>query len=117
MHRAGGQDAVIRGAGGTPVTGDLIADSVDAWPSGWPVTTPSSSAPARTAPAPTRRPRSTVADWRRPRRRRAAGVRRFVLVSVFMDALRDRPRSEGFEHYMAVKRAADVTWPAPTSTG
>ena len=28
MHRAGGQDAVIRGAGGTPVTGDLIEDSV-----------------------------------------------------------------------------------------
>src|SRR3989337_807043 len=28
MHRASGQDAVIRGAGGTPVTGDLIEDSV-----------------------------------------------------------------------------------------
>jgi uncharacterized protein YbjT (DUF2867 family) len=37
----------------------------------------------------------------------ASGVRRFVLVSVFMDALRERPRSEGFEHYMRVKRAAD----------
>lgn len=37
-----------------------------------------------------------------------AGVRRFVLVSVFMDALRAQPRSEGFEHYMKVKRAADT---------
>ena len=25
-----------------------------------------------------------------------------------MDALREQPRSEGFEHYMKVKRAADV---------
>jgi len=38
----------------------------------------------------------------------AAGIRRFVLVSVFMDALRDQPRSRGFEHYMAVKREADA---------
>jgi uncharacterized protein YbjT (DUF2867 family) len=43
-----------------------------------------------------------------------AGVRRFVLVSVFMDAARDRPRSEGFEHYMSVKRAADVQLAAST---
>ncbi len=37
-----------------------------------------------------------------------AGITRFLLVSVFMDALRDGPRSDGFEHYMAIKRAADV---------
>ena len=37
-----------------------------------------------------------------------AGIRRFVLVSVFMDAGRARDRSEGFERYMAVKRSADV---------
>lgn len=36
------------------------------------------------------------------------GIRRFVLVSVFMDAGRARERSERFEHYMAVKRRADV---------
>ena len=29
MHRAGGQDHVIRAAGGDPVVGDLVADSVD----------------------------------------------------------------------------------------
>lgn len=39
----------------------------------------------------------------------AAGVRRFALVSVYMDALRgDESPGEGFERYMAAKRAADV---------
>ncbi|GAA0493632.1 NAD-dependent dehydratase [Paractinoplanes deccanensis] len=37
-----------------------------------------------------------------------AGVRRFVLVSVFPDAGRARQRTEGFEHYMRVKKRADV---------
>lgn len=38
-----------------------------------------------------------------------AGVDRFVLVSVFMDAWRgDQSPGEGFEHYMAAKRVADV---------
>lgn len=37
------------------------------------------------------------------------GVRRFVLVSVFMDAWRgDESPGEGFERYMAAKRRADV---------
>ena len=38
----------------------------------------------------------------------ADGVSRFVLVSVFPDALRDGERREAFEHYMRVKKAADV---------
>ena len=38
----------------------------------------------------------------------AADVRRFILVSVFPEAWRERPRSEGFEHYLAVKKQADV---------
>ena len=37
-----------------------------------------------------------------------AGVKRFYLVSVVPDAGRDRPRDEGFEHYMAEKKRADV---------
>lgn len=37
-----------------------------------------------------------------------AGVRRFVLVSVFPDAWRDRRMPESFEHYMAVKRRAEA---------
>jgi uncharacterized protein YbjT (DUF2867 family) len=38
----------------------------------------------------------------------AAGVRRFVLVSVFMDAGRGGQVSDTFENYMRVKRASDV---------
>ncbi|WP_197375994.1 SDR family oxidoreductase [Mycolicibacterium baixiangningiae] len=38
----------------------------------------------------------------------AADVRRFILVSAFPEAWRERPRSEGFEHYLAVKKQADV---------
>lgn len=38
---------------------------------------------------------------------KANDIRRVYLVSAFMDAGRDMPRSDGFEHYMAVKRKAD----------
>jgi len=37
-----------------------------------------------------------------------AGIKRFILVSVFPDALRGGPVSEGFENYIAVKRRAEV---------
>ncbi|MEO9340454.1 SDR family oxidoreductase [Mesorhizobium sp. SB112] len=37
-----------------------------------------------------------------------AGVKRFLLVSVFPDALRDGERNEGFENYMRVKKQSDV---------
>jgi uncharacterized protein YbjT (DUF2867 family) len=37
-----------------------------------------------------------------------AGASRFVLVSVFPDALRGGEKSEAFEHYMRVKKTADV---------
>jgi uncharacterized protein YbjT (DUF2867 family) len=37
-----------------------------------------------------------------------AGIKRFILVSVFPDALRDEETSEGFENYIAVKKRADV---------
>ena len=37
-----------------------------------------------------------------------SGVRRFILVSVFPDALRGSPLSEGFENYIAVKKRADA---------
>jgi uncharacterized protein YbjT (DUF2867 family) len=38
----------------------------------------------------------------------AAGVRRFLLISAFPDAWRDHRMPPDFEHYMKVKRAADV---------
>jgi uncharacterized protein YbjT (DUF2867 family) len=37
-----------------------------------------------------------------------AGITRFLLVSVFPDAGRRRERDAGFEHYIAVKKRADV---------
>jgi uncharacterized protein YbjT (DUF2867 family) len=37
-----------------------------------------------------------------------AGIRRFILVSVFPDALRDKERSAGFENYISVKKRSDV---------
>ena len=38
----------------------------------------------------------------------AAGVSRFLLVSAFLDAWRDRRMPPEFEHYMKIKRQADV---------
>ena len=109
MHRAGGQDSVIRDAGGTPVVGDLIGDSVTALAgllAGHDAVVFSAGAHG------TGLDQTTAIDGRGLEKAveaaAAAGVRRFVLVSVVMDAGRDQPRSEGFEHYMAVKRAADV---------
>lgn len=37
-----------------------------------------------------------------------AGVQRFLLVSVFPDALRDGDRKSDFETYIRIKKAADV---------
>ena len=37
-----------------------------------------------------------------------AGIQRFILVSVFPDAWRERHMDESFEHYIAVKKKADV---------
>lgn len=109
MHRADGQDAVIRAAGGTPVTGDLIADPVDALTE----RIAGSDAVVFSAGAHgTGADKTSAIDGdgliKAASAASAAGVRRFVLVSVFMDAGRDRPRATGFEHYMAVKRQADV---------
>ncbi len=109
MHRAGGQDAVIRGAGGTPVAGDLIEDSVATLAerlAGHDAIVFSAGAHGTGAEM------TSAIDGRGLKKAAdaavACGVRRFVLVSVFMDALREQPRSEGFEHYMKVKRAADT---------
>jgi len=109
MHRAGGQDSVIRNAGGTPIVGDLVADTVATLAerlAGHDAVVFSAGAHGTGAD------QTTAIDGRGLEKAAdaaaAAGVHRFVLVSVFMDALRDKPRSHGFEHYMSVKRAADV---------
>lgn len=109
MHRAGGQDAVIRDAGATPVTGDLVADAVEVLAEGM----AGHDAVVFSAGAHgTGADQTTAIDGRGLEKAAdaalLAGVRRFVLVSVFMDAGRGGERSEGFEHYMTVKRGADT---------
>lgn len=110
MHRSADQAAALRGVGASPVQGDLTADQVETLASrmaghdavvfaagagggGEQLTTAIDEEGAiKTVDAAV-----------------AAGVRRFVLVSVFMDASRgtDSPGA-GFEHYMSAKRAADA---------
>lgn len=109
MYRTPGQDAVIRGAGGTPILGNLVSDPADTLAeslAGHDAVIFSAGAHGTGADM------TTAIDGRGLEKAvdaaLTAGVKRFVLVSVFMDALRDQPRSEGFEHYMAVKRQADT---------
>ena len=109
MHRSPEQAQTIRDTGATPVGGDLITDSVERFRerlAGHDAVVFSAGAHG------TGMDKTTAIDGDGLRKAveaaTAAGVRRFVLVSVFMDALRDKQRSEGFEHYMTVKRSADV---------
>lgn len=109
MHRAGGQSEVIRSAGATPIAGDLIADSVAdlaSKMSGHDVVVFSAGAHG------TGMEKTTAIDGvgleKSVAAAHEAGVRRLVLVSAFPEAGRGRTSSEGFEHYMKVKKAADV---------
>jgi nucleoside-diphosphate-sugar epimerase len=109
MHRGPAQGETVRAAGGTPVIGDLIADSVDDLAGkmrGHDAVVFSAGAHG------TGQDKTTLIDGRGLQKAAdaaaLAGVARFVLVSVFPDALRDGTRSEGFEHYIKVKKTADV---------
>ena len=109
MHRSPDQADVVRAAGGTPVTGDLIADSVDELArrlAGHDAVVFSAGAHG------TGLDKTTLIDGagleKAADAAATAGVRRFLLVSVFPDAGRGRQVSEGFEHYMRVKKTADV---------
>jgi len=109
MHRAPEQADVVRAAGATPMTGDLIADSLDELArrlAGHDAVVFSAGAHG-TGPD-----RTTLVDGvgleKAADAADAAGIRRFLLVSVFPDAGRGRQVSEGFEHYMRVKKTADV---------
>jgi uncharacterized protein YbjT (DUF2867 family) len=109
MHRRPEQGAVIAAAGGTPVAGDLIADSVDelaAKMAGSEAVVFSAGAHG------TGTELTTLIDGRGLEKAadaaRRAGAGRFVLVSAFPESGRGAAVSEGFEHYMRVKKAADV---------
>lgn len=109
MHRRPGQAGVIAEAGATPMAGDLIADRPEVLAErlrGHDAVVFSAGAHG------TGMDQTTLIDGRGLERTAAAaalaGVRRVVLVSAFPDAGRGGPPREGFEHYMRVKKAADV---------
>jgi nucleoside-diphosphate-sugar epimerase len=109
MHRGPAQAETVREVGGLAVIGDLIADSVDELAQkmrGHDAVVFSAGARG------TGTDKTTLIDGKGLEKAAdaaaLAGVARFVLVSVFPDALRDGQRSEGFEHYIKVKKTADV---------
>lgn len=109
MHRAPTQADTVRSAGATPVSGDLIADSVDALAEkirGHDAVVFSAGAHG------TGMDKTSAIDGEGLVKTAAAasraGVSRLLLVSVFPEAGRDRETSEGFEHYMKVKKTADA---------
>jgi uncharacterized protein YbjT (DUF2867 family) len=109
MHRRPDQVDTVRGSGATPLTGDLINDSVQVLAqkiSGHDAVVFSAGAHG------TGMDQTTAIDGTGARKAAdaavLAGVPRFVLVSVFPDALRDQEPSEAFEHYMKTKKTADV---------
>ncbi|MCO1581912.1 NAD(P)H-binding protein [Crossiella sp. SN42] len=109
MHRAPTQRETVREAGGLPVIGDLIADSVDELAQkmrGHDAVVFSAGAHG------TGMDKTTLIDGKGLQKAAGAaalaGVPRFVLVSVFPDALRGGQGGEGFEHYAKVKKSADV---------
>ncbi|MBO0854525.1 MAG: NAD(P)H-binding protein [Nocardia sp.] len=109
MHREPRQAETVRAAGAVPVAGDLIGDSATELATklaGHDAVVFSAGAHG-TGPD-----KTTAIDGagleKAAQAAAAAGVRRFVLVSAFPEAGRDRDTSPGFEHYMRVKKAADV---------
>lgn len=109
MHRAEAQGEKVKAAGAVPVAGDLIADSVDELAQklrGHDAVVFSAGAHG------TGREQTSLIDGagleKAAESAGRAGVARFVLVSVFPDAGRDGEPREGFEHYMRVKKTADV---------
>ena len=109
MYRNPDQEIVVRGSGAEPVLGDLITDSVHelaARMAGHDAIVFSAGAHG------TGMEQTTLIDGQGLEKSVAAahkaGIERFVLVSALPEAGRDRPRSESFEHYMKVKKHADV---------
>ncbi|CAM4326484.1 NAD(P)H-binding protein [Palleronia rufa] len=109
LHRAPAQAKDLQRQGVTPHGGDLMEMSEDdyaALVSGMEVVVFSAGAAGSGAD------RTTEIDGNGPvkliRAMEREGVTRLVLVSVFPEAGRDRAPSDGFEHYMACKKRADV---------
>lgn len=109
LHRRAEQAAELSDLGATPVTGDLTATDVDTLAGqmrGSDVvvfTAGAGGAGVEVTNAIDGRGLELAVDAARQ-----AGVRRFLLVSAFPEAGRNRGMGEGFENYMTVKKRADV---------
>ncbi|MFI7124841.1 NAD(P)H-binding protein [Nonomuraea sp. NPDC050153] len=109
MYRDPAQAETVRASGATPVAGDLIHDPVEALAGklgGHDAVVFSAGAHG------TGMDKTTLIDGKGLEKAAdaaaRAGVSRFVLVSVFPDALRAGGAGAGFEHYIKVKKSADV---------
>ncbi|PWD49907.1 NAD-dependent dehydratase [Serinibacter arcticus] len=109
MHRRAEQASTIEETGASAVRGDLVEDSVEALAekiAGHDAVVFSAGAHGTGAEM------TTLIDGRGVEKAAEAAIRagatRFVLVSAFPESERDRELGEGFEHYMRVKKAADV---------
>lgn len=110
LHRHAEQAAQLQALGAEPVHGSLLeldADALAKLMAGSDAVVFSAGAGGKGGPEMTnaidgRGLELTVAAAQR------TGIRRFLLVSVFPDALRGKPVSDTFENYIAVKKRADV---------
>jgi nucleoside-diphosphate-sugar epimerase len=109
MHRKPEQAQIISQAGAIPVPGDLIADSVKelaAKMAGHDAVVFSAGAHG------TGMDQTSLIDGKGLEKAAdaaaLAGASRFVLVSAFPESERGKDPNEGFEHYMRVKKAADI---------
>ena len=109
MHRNPSQAGIISETGATPALGDLIIDSVDDLAekfSGHDAVVFSAGAHG------TGKEQTSLIDGKGLEKTaeaaQRAGVARFVLVSAFPESERNNGLGEGFEHYMRVKKTADI---------
>jgi nucleoside-diphosphate-sugar epimerase len=109
MHRKPEQAQAITKTGAIPVPGDLITDSVKelaAKMAGHDAVVFSAGAHG------TGMDQTSLIDGKGLEKAAdaaaLAGASRFVLVSAFPESERGKDPSEGFEHYMRVKKAADI---------
>ncbi|MCX2919548.1 SDR family oxidoreductase [Stenotrophomonas rhizophila] len=109
LHRRAGQGDELSALGATPVPGDLTAIDMDTLArsmAGSDVvvfTAGAGGAGVDVTNAIDGRGLELAVDAARQ-----AGVRRFLLVSAFPEAGRNKAMGEGFENYMTVKKRADV---------
>lgn len=109
MHRKTDQADTVSATGALPVLGDLISDSVDELADKM---TGSDAVVFSAGAHGTGVDQTTLIDGKGLEKAADAaaqvGVSRFILVSVFPEAGRAKGRGEPFEHYMRVKKTADV---------